>query len=105
MYPKILDFVPVTSQSYPMTLSRNCFCPMVITRGSDQVSISSQFEVRNDPAVVRNFGTLLVELSKVVPDGLAGFFPSYVYMESIIAAWHEMVRRALFCHAADGGVT
>lgn len=91
MYPKILDFVPAAMQSFPMTLSRNCFSPLVLTRGSDQVAISSKFEVRNDPAVVRNFGNILVELAKCVPDGLACFFPSYIYMESIISMWNEMV--------------
>jgi Helicase C-terminal domain len=64
----------------------------VITRGSDQVAISSRFEVRNDPAVVRNFGSILVEYSKIVPDGIVAFFPSYLYMESIVAAWNDMVR-------------
>lgn len=64
--------------------------PQVITRGSDQVAISSRFEVRNDPAVVRNFGSILVEYSKIVPDGIAAFFPSYLYMESIVAAWNDM---------------
>src|ERR1700743_3740138 len=63
----------------------------VITRGSDQVAISSQFEVRNDPAVVRNFGSILIEYSKIVPDGIVAFFPSYLYMESIVAAWNDMV--------------
>jgi len=63
----------------------------VVTRGSDQVEISSRFEVRNDPAVVRNFGTLLVEYCKAVPDGVVAFFPSYLYMESIVSAWNEMV--------------
>lgn len=63
----------------------------VITRGADQVEISSRFEVRNDPAVVRNFGTILVEFCKAVPDGIVAFFPSYLYMESIVAAWNEMV--------------
>jgi DNA excision repair protein ERCC-2 len=29
MYPKILDFVPAAMQSFPMTLSRNCFSPLV----------------------------------------------------------------------------
>ncbi|KAG0053043.1 DNA-dependent ATPase of the nucleotide excision repair factor 4 complex [Gryganskiella cystojenkinii] len=90
MYPKILDFTAVVQESYPMTLTRNCFLPMVITRGSDQVAISSKFEVRNDPAVVRNFGNILIEFGKVVPDGIVAFFPSYLYMESIIAMWHEM---------------
>jgi DNA excision repair protein ERCC-2 len=63
----------------------------VITRGSDQVAISSRFEVRNDPAVVRNFGSILIEYSKTVPDGIVAFFPSYLYMESIVAAWNDMV--------------
>ncbi|PVG04461.1 putative RAD3-DNA helicase/ATPase [Serendipita vermifera] len=90
MYPKMLQFTPVVQETYPMTLTRNCFLPLVITRGSDQVAISSQFEVRNDPAVVRNFGSILVEYSKIVPDGVVAFFPSYLYMESIVAAWNDM---------------
>lgn len=68
----------------------------VITRGSDQVAISSRFEVRNDPAVVRNFGSILVEYSKIVPDGIVAFFPSYLYMESIVAAWNDMVSWPLY---------
>lgn len=49
--------------------------------------------MRNDPAVVRNFGSILVEYSKIVPDGIVAFFPSYLYMESIVAAWNDMVSR------------
>ncbi|KAH8928498.1 DNA repair helicase [Atractiella rhizophila] len=90
MYPKMLNFQTVTQESYAMSLTRNCFLPLVITRGSDQVAISSRFEVRNDPAVVRNFGQILIEYCKIVPDGLVCFFPSYLYMESIVAAWHDM---------------
>jgi DNA excision repair protein ERCC-2 len=106
MYPKMLQFTPVVQETYPMTLTRNAFLPLVstfgtwgrgslylqvITRGSDQVAISSRFEVRNDPAVVRNFGSILVEYSRIVPDGIVAFFPSYLYMESIVAAWNDMV--------------
>ena len=97
-----------------MTLTRNSFLPLVsnearairtasltarhqvITRGSDQVAISSRFEVRNDPAVVRNFGSILIEYSKIVPDGIVAFFPSYLYMESIVAAWNDMVSVRLY---------
>lgn len=110
MYPKMLQFTPVIQESYSMTLTRSSFLPLVsghdvltrirnhadallqvITRGSDQVAISSRFEVRNDPAVVRNFGSILIEYSKIVPDGIVAFFPSYLYMESIVAAWNDMV--------------
>jgi len=59
--------------------------------GSDQVAISSHFKVRNDPAVVCNFGNVLIEYSNIVSDGIVAFFPSYLYMESIVAAWNDMV--------------
>lgn len=92
MYPKILNFRNQLAniQSFQMTLSRNSFCPMIITRGSDQVAVSSKFEVRNDPAVVRNYGSMLVEFARVIPDGLVAFFPSYIYMEGIVAMWNDM---------------
>ncbi|PWN42939.1 putative RAD3-DNA helicase/ATPase [Ceraceosorus guamensis] len=90
MYPKMLKFDAIVQESYPMTLSRQCFLPLVITRGSDQVAVSSRFEVRNDPAVVRNYGSILTEYARSVPDGIVAFFPSYLYMESIVAAWHDM---------------
>lgn len=41
---------------------------------------------------MRNFGTVLIEYCKTVPDGIVAFFPSYLYMESIVAAWNDMVR-------------
>ncbi|KAI8070367.1 DNA repair helicase [Gongronella butleri] len=90
MYPKMLDFQAVVQESYAMTLTRNCFFPMIITRGSDQVAVSSKFEVRNDPAVVRNFGQIMVDASRIVPDGVVCFFPSYLYMEQIVSMWNEM---------------
>ncbi|ORZ35249.1 transcription factor TFIIH complex subunit Rad15 [Catenaria anguillulae PL171] len=90
MYPQILQFTPVLSKSYQMSLTRDCFLPLVITRGSDQVAISSKFEVRNEPAVVRNFGQILIQLAATVPDGIVCFFPSYLYMESIVTMWNGM---------------
>lgn len=90
LYPTLLGFSPVVSQSYQMTLTRTCFLPIVITRGSDQVEVSSKFEVRNDLAVVRNYANILLEFAKITPDGLVCFFPSYLYMESIVSAWNDM---------------
>jgi DNA excision repair protein ERCC-2 len=109
MYPKILDFQPANTCSFPMTLARQCICPMVVSRGSDQVAMSSRYESRDDISVIRNYGLLLVEMSKIVPDGrhayvftrlldllriftflgMVCFFTSYSYMESIVANWYE----------------
>jgi DNA excision repair protein ERCC-2 len=90
MYPKMLQFTPVVQESYSMTLARRSFLPMIVTRGSDQAQISSGFQIRNEPGVVRNYGNLLMELSKITPDGMVVFFPSYLYMESIISMWQGM---------------
>ena len=53
--------------------------------------MTSKFETREDVAVIRNYGNLLVELSGTVPDGIVCFFTSYLYMESTIASWYEQV--------------
>ncbi|XP_067681689.1 general transcription and DNA repair factor IIH helicase subunit XPD-like [Haliotis asinina] len=89
MYPKILDFRPVTMATFTMTLARTCICPLIVSKGNDQVAMSSKFETREDIAVIRNYGNLLVELSAIVPDGIACFFTSYIYMETIVASWYE----------------
>jgi DNA excision repair protein ERCC-2 len=90
MYPRMLQFDTVVQESYTMTLARRSFLPLIVTRGSDQVAVSSRFEIRNDPSVVRNYGNILIEFSKITPDGMVVFFPSYLYMESIISMWQGM---------------
>ncbi|KAK7882003.1 hypothetical protein WMY93_028177 [Mugilogobius chulae] len=54
----------------------------IVGRGNDQVALSSKFETREDFAVIRNYGNLLLEMSAIVPDGIVAFFTSYVYMET-----------------------
>ena len=62
MYPKMLNFQPKVlsdgarrarrarrahgaqvSESLTTTLSRNCICPLIVTKGADQLALSSQF--------------------------------------------------------------
>ncbi|KYQ93313.1 transcription factor IIH component [Tieghemostelium lacteum] len=108
IYTKILKFRPTVIERLNMTLSRSCICPCILTRGSDQISISTKFDVRTDTAVVRNFGSLLVEVSSVVPDGIICFFTSYSYMEQIVSVWNEMgllnnilTNKLIFVETAD----
>ncbi|CAH8528978.1 unnamed protein product [Dicrocoelium dendriticum] len=89
MYPRILDFHSVNSASFTMTLARSCVLPMIISKGNDQVPMTTRFESRDDTAVVRNYGHLLAQLSSVVPDGIVAFFPSYHYLESTFSMWYE----------------
>ncbi|KAK6089653.1 hypothetical protein P3W45_001419 [Vairimorpha bombi] len=101
MYPKILNFVPKKIVEIGATLDRNSISPLILIKGNDQMTIKStsedsgvnnittSFSLRSEPSVVRNYGTLIIELSKSVPDGLICFFPSYIYMEEIVSLWSE----------------
>lgn len=65
-------------------------CPVVLTRGTDQAPVSTRFEQRGDPSVMRNYGRMLVDLAAAIPDGIICFFVSYSYMDLIISKWHDM---------------
>ncbi|CAK9304415.1 unnamed protein product [Gordionus sp. m RMFG-2023] len=90
MYPKILNFHPVSMTSFSMTLARICICPLIVTKGNDQTILTSKFESRDDIGVIQNYGNLLVQLSEIVPDGIVCFFTSYLYMEKVVATWLEL---------------
>lgn len=53
---------------------------------------------------MRNFGSILIEYSKIVPDGIVAFFPSYLYMESIVAAWNDMVSPPVPVRGPQGAI-
>lgn len=90
MYPKILGMTNVVvTESFSITMDRRCLCPLIVTHGPDQVPVTSRFGLREDPSVVRNYGSFLEELVQVVPDGMVCFFTSYRYMELIIEKWYE----------------
>lgn len=59
--------------------------------GNDQVAMTSRFESREDAAVIRNYGSLVLELVSLVPDGVVVFFTSYLYMENVISTWYDQV--------------
>lgn len=56
---------------------------------SDQLPVSTKFDMRTDEGVERNYGRLLLEMVSVVPDGIVCFFVSYSYMDGIVNSWNE----------------
>ena len=38
LYPKLLGFHPCVIASLPMSLTRDCIAPLVVTRGADQAT-------------------------------------------------------------------
>ena len=87
LYPKLLNFSPVVSKQLSMSISRRCILPLIVTRGSDQSPVSSEYNLRNDPSVTRNYGALLIDVARTVPDGVCCFFTAYDRMEQTVAEW------------------
>lgn len=110
MYPRMLGLGAARSVEIGASLVRGSVCPLIVTKGNDQMTLRAQpeldresggmdtgpgeceapaFSLRSEPAVIRNYGTLVLELSRIVPDGMVVFFPSYAYMEEIVSLWSE----------------
>jgi DNA excision repair protein ERCC-2 len=87
LYPKLLQFEPCVTESFTMSTFRPCIRPLMICRGNDQLAVSTRFEDRGDMGVMRNYGSILVDMCAVIPDGVVAFFTSYSYMESLISEW------------------
>jgi DNA excision repair protein ERCC-2 len=90
MYSKILNFTTILQESYTTTLARDSFLPMIVTREDDQTALTTSLQTRNEPGLIRSYGRLVADFARITPDGLVVFFPSYLYMESIISAWQGM---------------
>jgi DNA excision repair protein ERCC-2 len=90
MLPRIVGLSPVIATSLPMSLARTSVCPLIVTRGDDQTTLSTKFALRSQPDVVRNYASLLLTMASTVPDGIVCFFPSYLYLEMVVSMWHEM---------------
>lgn len=90
MYKKILSVEPVVVQSFQMSFARDVIRPLVVTRGADQAVLSSKYDTRSEPATIRNYGKLLLECARAVPDGVVAFFTSYMYMQEIVREWHNI---------------
>ncbi|XP_034733746.1 regulator of telomere elongation helicase 1 [Etheostoma cragini] len=59
----------------------------VIDRGPDGVHLSSAFDRRFLPENMASLGSTVANLSRVVPDGLLVFFPSFPLMEKTLDFW------------------
>lgn len=59
----------------------------VVDRGPDGVHLSSAFDRRFVPENMASLGNTVANLSRVVPDGLLVFFPSFPLMEKTLEFW------------------
>ncbi|KAI1207506.1 DNA repair helicase [Annulohypoxylon truncatum] len=47
------------------------------------------FQKRSDKSMIRDLGVAILNICTAVPDGVVVFFPSYGYLEEVVATWTE----------------
>ncbi|XP_051887108.1 regulator of telomere elongation helicase 1 isoform X3 [Pristis pectinata] len=61
----------------------------IVPKGPDGVQLSSAYNKRFSPEYMSSLGKTMVNLCRVVPNGLLVFFPSYPVMEKSLEFWKE----------------
>ncbi|KAL6721203.1 ATP-dependent DNA helicase chl1 [Lecanora helva] len=58
-----------------------------VARGSLGNDFDFTYEKRDSSSMIDMLGNYLIKLSCVIPDGLVVFFPSYAYLDQVVARW------------------
>ena len=59
----------------------------VVPKGPGGAVLNSSYKTRSDDRYLTDLGNAIVNFSRIVPDGMLVFFPSYSVMSQCIAAW------------------
>ncbi|KAF8117924.1 hypothetical protein N665_0008s0262 [Sinapis alba] len=86
-----LDF-PIRLEN-PHVISSNQLWAGVVSTGPSGCVLNSSYRNRDVPEYKQELGNAIVNFSRVVPDGLLVFFPSYYLMDRCIAFWKDGCHR------------
>ena len=75
--------------SNPHIIKDNQLLARVVTKGPDNIKLSSSFQNRNDKNYLKSLGELIRQVCSVVPKGVLVFFPSYSVMELCRREWES----------------
>ncbi|XP_062868551.1 regulator of telomere elongation helicase 1 [Trichomycterus rosablanca] len=77
---------PVTLEN-PHVIQKDQIFVSIIDKGPDGVKLSAAFDRRFVPENMASLGNTVVNLSRVVPQGLLVFFPSYPVLDKTLEFW------------------
>ena len=61
----------------------------IIPQGPDGKRLNSSYQFRSTPEYQVSLGNTIVNVARIIPNGLLVFFPSYAVMDIIISKWQE----------------
>ncbi|XP_047476480.1 regulator of telomere elongation helicase 1 homolog [Penaeus chinensis] len=85
-----LEKVPFPIQlENPHIIQRHQVWVGTICNGPDGFNLNSSFQNRSDPRYISSLGQTILNFSRIVPDGLLIFFPSYPIMRNCRDEWQN----------------
>ncbi|KAF2884481.1 hypothetical protein ILUMI_21698 [Ignelater luminosus] len=73
----------------PHIIKDNQIVVKILNKGPDGVELNSSFQNRDNPAYISSLGRTILNLSRIIPNGLLIFFPSYPIMQKCQLQWQE----------------
>ncbi|CAG5011257.1 unnamed protein product [Parnassius apollo] len=73
----------------PHIIKSNQICVKIISQGPDSTPLNSSYQNRDNPKYITSLGRTILSFSRVVPDGLLVFFPSYPIMSKCQEMWQN----------------
>ncbi|XP_049866714.1 regulator of telomere elongation helicase 1 homolog [Pectinophora gossypiella] len=73
----------------PHIVKGNQICVKIISQGPDAVQLNSNYQNRDNPKYISSLGRTILSFSRVIPDGLLVFFPSYPIMSKCQEMWQS----------------
>ncbi|XP_045491561.1 regulator of telomere elongation helicase 1 homolog [Colias croceus] len=71
----------------PHIVKSNQICVKIVSQGPDSVQLNSNYQNRDNPKYISSLGRTILSFTRVVPDGLLVFFPSYPIMTKCQEMW------------------
>ncbi|XP_077991647.1 regulator of telomere elongation helicase 1-like [Glandiceps talaboti] len=73
----------------PHVIERHQMLVSIVTKGPDGTALNSSYENRSSVDYMQSLGNAIVNYSRIVPNGLLVFFPSYPVMNKCMEVWQE----------------
>lgn len=77
--------------------------PIIVSKGADQIELSTEHAKRHDAGVMRNYSNMIVRLSEAVPDGILCMFPNMRALKDIGLDFYDEIleKKLIFPETLD----
>ncbi|XP_070556036.1 LOW QUALITY PROTEIN: regulator of telomere elongation helicase 1-like [Ptychodera flava] len=73
----------------PHVIEKHQMLVGIVTKGPDGTILNSSYQNRFSPDYMQSLGNAIVNYSRIIPNGLLVFFPSYPVMNKCMEVWQE----------------